>query len=73
MGSNDFRLERDSMGELKVAADALWGAQTERARHHFAVSGRLVNPALIRAGAEGIPLGDILGAAIRRRNQMQDN
>jgi len=27
---SDYRIERDSMGELKVPADALWGAQTQR-------------------------------------------
>ena len=33
------RKERDSMGELEVPADALWGASTERARRNFPVSG----------------------------------
>ncbi len=47
-----MRRETDLLGPVDVPDDALWGAQTERARRHFAVSGRLVNPALIRAGAE---------------------
>ena len=34
-----FRTERDSMGELKVPADALWGAQTQRAVENFPISG----------------------------------
>ena len=34
-----FRLERDSMGELKVPTDALWGAQTQRAVDNFHISG----------------------------------
>jgi fumarate hydratase class II len=49
MKSNDFRLERDSMGELKVPADALWGAQTQRAVNNFPVSGRPLPRAFIRA------------------------
>ncbi len=34
-----FRTERDSMGELSVPADALWGAQTQRAVQNFPISG----------------------------------
>jgi fumarate hydratase class II len=30
----EFRIEHDSMGEVRVPAEALWGAQTERARAH---------------------------------------
>jgi fumarate hydratase class II len=33
------RIERDSMGEMEVPADALWGASTERAVQNFPVSG----------------------------------
>lgn len=33
------RIERDSLGEMAVPADALWGASTERARRNFPVSG----------------------------------
>jgi fumarate hydratase class II len=32
------RLERDSLGDVSVPSDRLWGAQTERARHHFDIS-----------------------------------
>jgi len=32
------RIERDSLGELPVPADALYGIQTERARQNFAIS-----------------------------------
>jgi fumarate hydratase class II len=45
----DFRTERDSMGELKVPADALWGAQTQRAVNNFPISGRPLPAAFIRA------------------------
>ncbi|MBQ4355228.1 MAG: class II fumarate hydratase [Bacteroidales bacterium] len=33
----EYRIEHDSLGEVKVPAEHLWGAQTERARHHFAI------------------------------------
>jgi fumarate hydratase, class II len=35
-----FRIERDSLGEMKVPAGALWGAQTQRAVENFPVSGQ---------------------------------
>src|SRR5215831_20921988 len=37
--TNSFRVEHDSMGELKVPSDALWGAQTQRAVENFPISG----------------------------------
>jgi fumarate hydratase class II len=37
--TRSFRVEHDSMGELKVPADALWGAQTQRAVQNFPISG----------------------------------
>jgi fumarate hydratase class II len=37
--ASSFRTERDSMGELKVPAEALWGAQTQRAVQNFPISG----------------------------------
>jgi fumarate hydratase class II len=51
MNSNTFRLEKDSMGELKVPADALYAAQTQRAVENFPVSGLRLPPAFIRAVA----------------------
>jgi fumarate hydratase class II len=35
----DYRIEKDSLGEVKVPADALYGAQTQRAIENFPVSG----------------------------------
>jgi fumarate hydratase class II len=43
------RVERDSMGEVRVPAGARWGAQTQRAVDNFPISGQHVEPALIRA------------------------
>ncbi|MBS0556079.1 MAG: class II fumarate hydratase [Proteobacteria bacterium] len=45
----DFRTERDSMGELKVPAAALWGAQTQRAVDNFPISGLTMPREFIRA------------------------
>ena len=47
--NQDFRLEHDSMGELRVPSDALWGAQTQRAVLNFPVSGRPMPRGFIRA------------------------
>ncbi len=44
-----FRGERDSMGELLVPADALWGAQTQRAVQNFPISGQPMPREFIRA------------------------
>lgn len=44
-----FRTEHDSMGELQVPADALWGAQTQRAVQNFPISGRAMPRGFIRA------------------------
>jgi len=44
-----FRTERDSMGELKVPAEALYGAQTQRAVDNFPISGLRMPRQFIRA------------------------
>ncbi|HET7360647.1 MAG TPA: class II fumarate hydratase [Salinimicrobium sp.] len=33
----EYRMEKDTMGEVKVPADKLWGAQTERSRNNFKI------------------------------------
>jgi fumarate hydratase, class II len=48
-GVDDFRIERDTMGEVRVPASALWRAQTQRAVENFPVSGRGLEPSQIRA------------------------
>jgi fumarate hydratase class II len=45
----EFRTERDSMGELKVPAKALYGAQTQRAVQNFPISGLRMPREFIRA------------------------
>ncbi|GGC62277.1 class II fumarate hydratase [Marinobacter halophilus] len=49
---SDFRTEKDSLGEVKVPADALWGAQTQRAVENFPVSGQPMPAAFIAAVAQ---------------------
>ena len=49
MSATDFRIERDSMGEVRVPAQALWGAQTQRAVQNFHFSGLPLPRGFIRA------------------------
>ena len=45
----DVRIEHDSMGEVQVPAEALWGAQTARAVENFPISGQPVPPEVVHA------------------------
>jgi fumarate hydratase class II len=45
----DVRIEKDSMGEVRVPAERLYGAQTQRAIDNFRVSGRAMPPRFVRA------------------------
>ncbi|MFI1941855.1 class II fumarate hydratase [Streptomyces purpureus] len=49
---NEYRTERDSMGEVRVPAHAKWRAQTQRAVENFPVSGQRLERAHIRALAQ---------------------
>lgn len=49
MSEQAYRVERDSMGELQVPQDALWGAQTQRAVNNFPISGLAMPRSFIRA------------------------
>ncbi|MFX4272496.1 class II fumarate hydratase [Propionibacteriaceae bacterium Y1685] len=55
--ADDFRIEHDTMGEVRVPAAALYQAQTQRAVENFPISGTPIEPALISA------LGQIKRAA----------
>ena len=44
-----FRTERDTFGGIEVPADRLWGAQTQRSLHHFAISHEKMDAELIDA------------------------
>jgi len=45
----DFRIEHDTMGEVKVPRSALWRAQTQRAVENFPISGQPLEPAHIHS------------------------
>ena len=47
--ADGFRVEHDSMGEVRVPADARWGAQTQRAVENFPISGQPVERAILEA------------------------
>jgi aspartate ammonia-lyase len=49
MAAEEFRIERDTLGEVRVPAGAYWGAQTQRAVENFPVSHVRSHPELIRA------------------------
>jgi fumarate hydratase class II len=45
----DYRVETDSMGEVKVRADRYWGAQTQRSLENFKIGGQRFTREVIRA------------------------
>ncbi len=49
MTAKKTRIEKDSMGEVEVPAEALYGAQTQRAVNNFPVSGQVLPRTMIRA------------------------
>ena len=49
MADQEYRIEHDTMGEVKVPVDALWRAQTQRAVENFPISGRGLEAQQIRA------------------------
>jgi fumarate hydratase, class II len=48
---SDFRIETDALGEVRVPADKLWGAQTQRALEHFSIGQDLTPRDMITAYA----------------------
>jgi len=60
----DYRTEKDSLGEVNVPADALYGAQTQRARDNFPVSDLRFSRRFIEA------LGHVKQAAARANNDL---
>ncbi|MEK4405233.1 class II fumarate hydratase [Sporosarcina sp. FSL K6-6792] len=47
----DYRIEHDTFGEIKVPADKLWGAQTQRSKQNFKIGGEKMPIGVIRAFA----------------------
>ena len=46
--AENYRIEKDSLGELEVPKEALYGAQTQRAINNFPISGLCMPPAFIK-------------------------
>jgi fumarate hydratase class II len=63
--SENYRIEHDSMGEVRVPADAKWAAQTQRAVENFPISGLRIERSLIDA------LARIKGAAALANAQLK--
>ncbi|WCN36454.1 class II fumarate hydratase [Aneurinibacillus uraniidurans] len=57
----EFRIEKDTLGEIKVPADKLWGAQTQRSSQNFKI------------GTERMPLELIRAFAILKKSAAQTN
>jgi fumarate hydratase class II len=51
----EYRIEKDTMGEIKVPADKLWGAQTQRSLQNFKI------------GGERMPIEVVYGMAIIKK------
>jgi aspartate ammonia-lyase len=49
MNSNEFRVEKDSLGEVLVPINALYGAQSQRAIENFPITKRPIHKQMIRA------------------------
>lgn len=49
MSAENYRIEKDSMGEMKVPSHAYWGAQTQRAVENFPISGQRFSRPFIKA------------------------
>ena len=60
----EFRIEHDSMGEVRVPVNAKWQAQTQRAVENFPISGLRISRSLIWA------LATIKGAAARQNAKL---
>ena len=48
---NDYRIEKDTMGEVKVPSNVYWGAQTQRSKDNFKIGGQLMPKEIIEAFA----------------------
>ena len=64
-GMTEFRIEHDSMGEVRVPTEAKWEAQTQRAVDNFPISGLRIERSLIAA------LAAIKGAAAMENARLE--
>ena len=68
LAGQDYRVEKDSMGEIRVPAAAKWRAQTQRAVQNFPISGQPIERELIA----GLALIKGAGARIRAKRGLLD-
>ncbi|MGX7896323.1 class II fumarate hydratase [Tsuneonella sp. HG222] len=61
---SETRIESDTMGDVAVPADRLWGAQTQRSKDNFRIGGERMPAAIVHA------LGTIKGAAARTNREL---
>src|SRR6476661_2459993 len=66
--AESYRIEKDSMGEIRVPADARWRAQTQRAVQNFPISGQPIERELIA----GLALIKGAGARVRAKRGLLD-
>lgn len=45
----EFRIEKDTLGEIRVPADKIWGAQTQRSKENFQIGTERMPIEIIRA------------------------
>lgn len=57
----EYRIERDTIGEIKVPADKLWAAQTQRSKENFPI------------GTEQMPLEIVKAFAILKKSAALSN
>src|SRR6201994_1057173 len=70
---SEYRTETDSLGEVKVPADKLWGAQTQRSLEHFSIGRDLIPREMINAYAILKKAAATANHAGKRLNDQQFN
>ena len=48
----EYRIEKDTLGEIEVSNQRYWGAQTQRSLQNFDIGGQKMPPAIIKAFAQ---------------------
>ena len=69
---NEFRLESDSMGKIKVPAEKYWAAQTQRSLHHFSIGDDIMPIEVIHALALIKKCAAMVNSAHRKDNSGQN-
>jgi fumarate hydratase class II len=67
-----YRIEKDTMGEVKVPSEALWGAQTQRALENFTISGIKFSFPFGRSFIEALGVIKYSAAAANQKLQLLD-